>query len=233
MGRAGLVLGTVLSFAFGNWRLGASGQHSSGEGEEAPPRARLIGMTAIDLNPHIAEYEKLKEEQGQRIHFRDNMRYVMLVAAGFVFAKASDMPLALLAIPWICSVLGWTYVANSRRVSSIRKYLETRLADKVGADYFAWEKEHQNDRRRRILIDEITFVGPGLVALIAFPILTGLDLGPAWPLVVVEAAFLLWIGWEIAHPHASKAPRLERRKTESGSAAAAANRQGVALANSA
>lgn len=162
------------------------------------------------LAPHLAEYEKLKEEQGQRIHFRDNMRYVMLVAAGFVFAKASDMPYALLAIPWICSVLGWTYVANSRRVWSIRKYLETTLAAKVGAGYFEWEQKHQNDRARRILVDEITFVGPGLVALIVLPILMGADFGPSgllglgWLLVAVEVALLAWIGWEIGNPREPK-----------------------------
>jgi hypothetical protein len=178
------------------------------KGEAAATLARLICMT--DLSPHLAEYEKLKEEQGQRIHFRDNMRYVTLVAAGFVFAKASDMPFALLAIPWVSCVLGWTYVANSRRVYSIRQYLETKLAAKVGAQSFEWEQEHQNDRRRRILIDEITFVGPGLIALIAFSILPDAHVGPAWllwlawVLVAVEAAFLVWIGWEIAHPRASK-----------------------------
>lgn len=164
-----------------------------------------------DLAPHLAEYEKLKEEQGQRIHFRDNMRYVMLVAAGFVFAKASDMPFALLAIPWICVVLGWTYVANSRRVTSIRVYLEKTLADKVGTGYFEWEKEHQNDRARRILVDEITFVGPGLVALMAFPIGAGAAhirpgwlVGLGWLLAAVEIPFLGWLGWEIGHPRESK-----------------------------
>jgi hypothetical protein len=172
------------------------------------PLARPDYVT--DLAPHLVEYEKLKEEQGQRIHFRDNMRYVMLVAAGFVFAKASDMPFALLAIPWICLVLGWTYVANSRRVSSIRVYLKKTLADKVGTGYFEWEKEHQNDRARRILVDEITFVGPGLVALIAFPIGIGADVRPGWLvglgwlLVAVEVPFLGWLGWEIGHPRESE-----------------------------
>jgi hypothetical protein len=162
-----------------------------------------------DLGPHLAEYEKLKEEQGQRIHFRDNMRYVMLVAAGFVFAKASDMPFALLAIPWICSVLGWTYVANSRRVYSIRQYVEKELTERVGATFFAWETVHQKDRGRRILIDEITFAGPGVVAVIAFSILSAAHAGPpwlglGWLLVAVEAVLLAWIGWEIGHPRESK-----------------------------
>jgi hypothetical protein len=160
-----------------------------------------------ELSVHLAEYEKLKEEQGRRIHFRDNMRYVMLVAAGFVFAKASDMPFALLAIPWICSVLGWTYVANSRRVSDIRGYLKWTLAAKMGPEYFHWEKKpSQNDRCRRIVIDEITFVGPGLVALVAFPILVHAYVALAWVFIPVGVALLLWIGWEIAHPDASKAP---------------------------
>jgi hypothetical protein len=162
-------------------------------------------MAAKDASPHLAEYEKLKEEQGRRIHFRDNMRYVMFVAAGFAFSKAGDMPFALLAIPWMCSVLGWTYVANMRQVCRIREYLMTKLADRVGEDCFGWEHEApQNDYRRRLLVDEITFVGPGLVALIAFAVLAGGNAGTAWLLVAVESVFLLWIGWEVAHPRASK-----------------------------
>jgi hypothetical protein len=168
-------------------------------------------MTATEPSAHLAEYEKLKEEQGRRIHFRDNMRYIMFVAAGFVFSKAGDMPYALLAIPWMCSVLGWTYVANMRQVCRIREYVKTRLADKVGDDSFGWEHEApQNDYRRRLLVDEITFVGPGLVALIAFVILAGGEAGPAWLLVAVEAVFLLWIGWEVGHPRASKRLPLKR-----------------------
>jgi hypothetical protein len=162
-------------------------------------------MTAMDSSAHLAEYEKLKEEQGQRIHFRDNMRYVMLVASGFMFAKASDIPFALLAIPWVCSVLGWTYVANSRKVFNIRNYLETELLAKVGPNYFGWEKrQRKSDHCRRILIDEITFVGPGLVALIVFPILTDAYVALAWAFVPIGAALLLWIGWEIANPHESR-----------------------------
>jgi hypothetical protein len=161
-----------------------------------------------ELSAHLAEYEKLKEEQGQRIHFRDNMRYVMLVAAGFVFAKASDIPFALLAIPWICSVLGWTYVATSRRIYDIRSYLESTLAAKMGPEYFHWEKRpSQNDRCRRILIDEITFIVPGLVALVAFPMLVDAYVALAWAFIPVGLALLLWTGWEIAHPYASKAPQ--------------------------
>jgi hypothetical protein len=168
-------------------------------------------MTTTDSTSHLLEYEKLKEEQGRRIHFRDNMRYVMFVAAGFVFAKAGEMPFALLAIPWMCSVLGWTYVANMRQVCRIREYVKTKLADKVGGDSFGWEYEApQDDYRRRLFIDEITFVGPGVVALIAFPILAGGYVGAAWPLVAVEAICLLWIGWELGHPRASERVRLER-----------------------
>jgi hypothetical protein len=169
-------------------------------------------MTDGDSTHHLAEYEKLKEEQGRRIHFRDNMRYVMFVAAGFVFSKAGAMPLALLAIPWMCSVLGWTYVANMRQVCRIREYVKENLADKVGEDSFGWEHQApQDDYRRRLLIDEITFVGPGIVAVLAFVTHSDDALASASPLVAVEAALLLWIGWEIAHPRASKRFRLREQ----------------------
>jgi hypothetical protein len=162
-------------------------------------------MTDGGSSHHLAEYEKLKEEQGRRIHFRDNMRYVMFVAAGFVFSKAGAMPLALLAIPWMCSVLGWTYVANMRQVCRIRTYLKENLAGKVGEGSFRWEHEaQQQDHKRRLLVDEITFVGPGIVALVAFLTHHGDAPATASPLVALEAALLLWIGWEIAHPRESR-----------------------------
>jgi hypothetical protein len=181
------------------------------------PSGRLVGMTDVDSSHHLAEYEKLKEEQGRRIHFRDNMRYVMFVAAGFVFAKAGTMPTALLAIPWMCSVLGWTYVANMRQVCRIREYLKQNLAGKVADDCFEWEHQApQNDHKRRLLIDQITFVGPGVVALVAFATHPDHVLGLASPLVAIEATLLLWIGWELAHPSASKRFRLAGRAELAG-----------------
>jgi hypothetical protein len=178
---------------------------------------RLVGMTDVDSSHHLAEYEKLKEEQGRRIHFRDNMRYVMFVAAGFAFSKAGAMPLALLAIPWMCSVLGWTYVANMRQVCRIREYLKQNLAGKVADDCFAWEHQApQNDQKRRLLVDEITFVGPGVVALLAFVTHPGDAFAFASPVVAIEAALLLWIGWEIAHPSASQRLGLPSRAESVG-----------------
>lgn len=69
---------------------------------------------------HHLEYEKLEEEQGRRIHFRDNMRYVTLATIGVVAAQAAkSSPELWLVIPWICVVLGWNYVANAHSVRAM------------------------------------------------------------------------------------------------------------------
>ena len=63
----------------------------------------------------LEEYRTLKAEQGNRIGFRDNLLYVTLGLFGAIasFALSSDEngP-AFLVIPWVCFVLGWTYVVN-------------------------------------------------------------------------------------------------------------------------
>jgi hypothetical protein len=126
------------------------------------------------------EYERLKEEQAQRIATRDNLMYATLVSiAGVILAiyQTSNADLLLLLPPG-CVVLGWTYLANDEKISAIGRYirtdLEPRLAALLGAQppVYGWEVAHRSDRRRRsrkvaqLFIDLMTFCLPGIGALI-------------------------------------------------------------------
>ena len=82
----------------------------------------------------LAEYNCLKSEQAQRIGFRDNLLYVTLGVFGAVVSFAVSDPAhyhALLVIPWVCLILGWTYVVNDEKISSIGRHIRYTLVDKV------------------------------------------------------------------------------------------------------
>jgi hypothetical protein len=86
------------------------------------------------VNVYLHEYNKLKDEQIQRIGFRDNMIYVNLVAVGGAAAfSVSDVARlhVLLVIPWICFVLGWTYLVNDEKISAIGRYVRLTLVDSL------------------------------------------------------------------------------------------------------
>ncbi len=131
------------------------------------------------LEVYLHEYEKLKEEQTQRIGFRDNMLYVTLGVFGGILSFALSGKTnyyALLVIPWVCLILGWTYLVNDEKISAIGRYIRYTLVDKVqeltgNADIesiFGWEIAHRSDTRRlrrkieQLVIDEITFVLSGI-----------------------------------------------------------------------
>ena len=133
----------------------------------------------------LAEYDKLKTEQAQRIGFRDNLLYVTLglfaTIISFAVSNASNY-YALLVVPWVCLILGWTYVVNDEKISAIGRYIRHKLVDKVkehtGYDdletLFGWEIAHRDDKHRKrrkiqqLIVDEITFVVSGLIALGTF-----------------------------------------------------------------
>jgi hypothetical protein len=161
----------------------------------------------------LKEYDKLKTEQAQRIGFRDNLLYVTLGLFGTVlsFALANSANYyALLVVPWVCLILGWTYVVNDEKISSMGRYIRHTLVDKlkVHTGYtdldtlFGWEIAHRDDDRRirrkieQLIIDEITFVISGTIALISFWCLV-----PKPPLSVsilswVEFLLLIVLGFE-------------------------------------
>ncbi len=152
------------------------------------------------LQVYLLEYDKLKEEQAQRIGFRDNILYVTLGLFGGILAFALSNKIdyyALLVIPWVCIILGWTYLVNDEKISAIGRYIRLTLVKKIkepidetnkeqtdiepkqtpeedNESVFLWEVTHRSDRRRKrrkieqLIIDEITFVLSGMVALFAF-----------------------------------------------------------------
>lgn len=135
----------------------------------------------------LAEYNSLKSEQAQRIGFRDNLLYVTLGVLGGIasFSTSGNNPAhnyALLVIPWVCLILGWTYVVNDEKISAIGRYIRLKLVDKIQTHtgytdldtLFGWEIAHRDDKHRKrrkifqLIVDEITFVISGIIALSAF-----------------------------------------------------------------
>lgn len=176
------------------------------------------------LEVYLQEYCKLKEEQIHRIGFRDNLLYVTLGLFGGILSFALSNQAnsyALLVIPWVCLILGWTYLVNDQKISEIGRYIRESLDESIrgqieikknneqtsNADInkplFGWEGYHRSDDRRsnrkieQLIIDQITFVVSGLFALFAFWFS-----GPNFPLVIhilcsIELIFLLILGVEI------------------------------------
>lgn len=174
----------------------------------------------MDLNDQtlqilLEEYKVLKAEQSKRIGFRDNLLYVTLGLFGAIvsFAIASSQGhYAFLIIPWICLVMGWTYVVNDEKISAIGRYirgpLNKRVCSLMGADadnedFFGWEIAHRDDpyrksrKRLQLLIDEITFVLSGIAALLIFCLLTSQISTPFIVLITIEVLLLLGLGIKI------------------------------------
>jgi hypothetical protein len=137
------------------------------------------------LEVYLQEYDKLKDEQTQRIGFRDNLLYVTLGVFGAVISFAVSNKAnyyALLVIPWVCLILGWNYLVNDEKITAIGRYIRLTLVEKIKENtghteiesILGWEIAHRSDNRRRrrkieqLIIDQITFVLSGIFALLAF-----------------------------------------------------------------
>ncbi|MEO0868500.1 MAG: hypothetical protein AAFY17_08635 [Cyanobacteria bacterium J06642_11] len=163
----------------------------------------------------MEEYRVLKAEQSMRIGFRDNLLYVTLgifgaiASFGLTNAKGSS---AFLVIPWVCLVMGWTYLINDEKISAIGRYvrydLEKRVDALIGGSadekyLFGWETAHRDDPRRKqrkytqLFIDQVTFVISGLMALVVFWLLAKAISVFAIILSVVEAVLLIVLGVRI------------------------------------
>lgn len=118
---------------------------------------------------------------------------------------------AFLILPCASLILGWTYLVNDEKIGAIGRYIRLTLVEKVKektghADVeslFGWEIAHRSDRRRsrrkieQLIVDEITFVVSGIIALISFWALV-----PGTPLAInilggLELLLLPILGWEI------------------------------------
>jgi len=172
-------------------------------------------MSADGFELAKQEYIKLKDEQTKRIGFRDNLLYVNLLLIGgiFSFVFSSDRAenvwkfSGLLAAGWVALILGWTYLVNDEKISAIERYIRAELRVTLGDDnssqLFGWEVAHRSDRRRKrrkveqFVVDEISFVGVGILAVILFLALS--PLAGFWPLAIsiIEIFLLIVLGVEI------------------------------------
>ncbi|MDT0529768.1 hypothetical protein RM555_12295 [Micromonospora sp. DSM 115977] len=138
-------------------------------------------VTVADLL--LLEYQHLKDEQKNRVTFRDNLVYATLASmAAVVAATLSSKNHAdlLLLLPPVSVLLGWTYLVNDEKISAIGSYIREDLAPRLahltggGEPVFRWEFTHRSDHRRRsrkwlqLVVDVSTFCAPPLAAVAIF-----------------------------------------------------------------
>jgi hypothetical protein len=166
------------------------------------------------LQIYLQEYEKLKAEQTARIGFRDNLLYVTLGIFGAILSFTSANVAnryALLVLPWVCLILGWTYLVNDEKISAIGRYIRHTLVEKIGQELgtstlntiFGWEVVHRSDDRRKrrkieqLIVDEVAFVLSGIAGLVAFwATVHQPHWGVRW-LSIIELLLLIILGIEI------------------------------------
>jgi hypothetical protein len=149
-----------------------------------PAAAGAIAVDrAAELTVLLAEYGALKDEQQKRIDRRDHTVLGTLGAIAATLAAAAKLPEALLLLPAVTLILGWTHLVTDVKVATAGQYLRddlsVRLGALVGAPVLGWETAHRADGRRRqrrclqLAVDMGTFPGPGLVSAGAYLALTG------------------------------------------------------------
>jgi uncharacterized membrane protein len=163
---------------------------------------------------HLAEYQKVKDEQIARIGFRDNLIYATLIAVGGILSYALSNPAnsrAVLVLPLATVALGWTYLINDEKISALGRYIRTDLAQRVGGsisvaieEIFGWERTTSRDKGRlgrkivQFVVNEALFVGSGLVALSTYLTTEPNIPGLFWIVAIVELVFLGVLAMEIA-----------------------------------
>jgi len=137
--------------------------------------------TGLKLEVYLAEYDKVKSEQAQRIGHRDNLVYATLVATASVIAfafKEGGDPIGLMVLPFACFVLGWLHTTNDEKISAVGEYLRTALKNRISTltsdkdpCLLGWENAVRAGPHRRwrkmieLLSKLVTFVAPGALAM--------------------------------------------------------------------
>jgi hypothetical protein len=133
----------------------------------------------------IKEYEKLKDEQRERISFRDQLIFITLGSVGGVFSFVIEKPdyiMALLVLPFVCIVLGWTYLMNDEKITEMGDYIHHILIPKANSLAVdskltlqpSWEEFHRNTKRRKerksiqLVMDLGIFCISGFFSLVCF-----------------------------------------------------------------
>lgn len=171
------------------------------------------------LEIYLSEYNALKEEQKSRIGFRDNLLYVNLAAVGAIVSFSLTKPenkYALLVLPLVSIILGWTYLVNDQKISIIGQYIQEELLQKVRQvlgepstslqDIFGWEYFHREKnpfaqgfrKFQQWLIDELTFVGSGILGLILFQNNMAAENSLIQTIWFIELILLILIGIEFS-----------------------------------
>lgn len=121
----------------------------------------------------VLEYEHIKDEQKSRIGFRDNLLYATLASMAGVVALSIDPETraALLLLPPVSLLLGWTYLINDEKISAIGRYIREQIGPRLAVlqsdreKVFGWESAHRSDPRRTVRkqiqlgVDLIAFCG--------------------------------------------------------------------------
>lgn len=122
----------------------------------------------------LLEYEKLKEEQIARIDLRDNFIYASIAATGGALGfglTQAEADLVFFVLPIVNFSLGWTYLSNDLKITTIGRYLRRASDELAGPDAFGWEAHHValSGRRRRkvyqLIVDLAVFPAAGLLGL--------------------------------------------------------------------
>lgn len=149
----------------------------------------------------IAEYEQLKSEQRTRITIRDNLVYATFIALGSAMAfslSASNTSgfLTLLAVPLVCFALGWTYLRNNHKISTIGRYIAQTME-------CSWETHRitvKGRRRKKVIqlsVDLIVFVVTGLAAIVMYWSSNSVSFIP-FGVSLVEVVLLILLAYEFA-----------------------------------
>lgn len=158
--------------------------------------------TAAERDVLLAEYRAIKDEQTKRIDRRDHLVYGTLTAIAAAVAAAGRVPHALLLLPAVTVILGWTHLVTDVKIAAAGRYLRedlsVRLGALAGAPVLGWEIAHRADARRRqrkllqLAVDVATFPVPALVSAIAYLASGRVPLpGVAVAVVCVAAAVVL------------------------------------------
>ncbi len=159
----------------------------------------------------LVEYDKLKDEQHKRIEFRDHMIYLTLAGIGAVFSFALEKPaldIAFLVLPFMCIVLGWTYLGNDEKISSISNYIKNHLISNIQNNdndsnrNSNWEQFLNADKKRnqrkfiQLIIDISVFCISGLVSVVCFFVLHPTTFWYHILLATIEVIFLLYLSYQ-------------------------------------
>ena len=140
-------------------------------------------MSADRVDVLLLEYEQLKKEQSSRIRVRDNLIYASLIAAAAVVSAvlSSHDLRALLLLPLVSLILGWTYLINDQKISALGHYIRCELSTSVAylvneVSVFGWEEAHRGDRRRlsrklmQLFVDLLAFCALPFTALMVYSV---------------------------------------------------------------